>query len=62
MLCSLEYLFDWSISNPINKLKNAVIKIRNGDLRTNIDITSKDEIGELSNEFNEMATGSAKIK
>ena len=48
-------LFDRSISNPINKLKNAAIKIRNGDLRTKIDITSRDEIGELSNEFNEMA-------
>ncbi len=48
-------LIDRSISNPINKLKNAAIKIRNGDLGTNIDITSKDEIGELSNEFNKMA-------
>ncbi|PWB51878.1 MAG: hypothetical protein C3F06_09445 [Candidatus Methanoperedenaceae archaeon] len=48
-------LFDRSISNPINKLKNAAIKIRNGDLGTKIDIKSKDEIGELSNEFNEMA-------
>ncbi|HMB46042.1 MAG TPA: HAMP domain-containing protein, partial [Candidatus Methanoperedens sp.] len=48
-------LFDRSISNPINKLKNAAIKIRSGDFGTNIDIISEDEIGELSNEFNKMA-------
>jgi len=48
-------IFDRSISNPINKLKNGAIKIRNGNLGTNIDITSNDEIGELSSEFNKMA-------
>jgi len=52
---SIGIYIDRSISNPINKLKNAVVKIKNGYPGTNIDIISKDEIGELSNEFNKMA-------
>lgn len=48
-------VIDRSISNPIYKLKNAAINIRKGNLDTKIDISSNDEIGELSNEFNGMA-------
>ncbi|NJD51947.1 MAG: PAS domain S-box protein [Candidatus Methanoperedens sp.] len=48
-------VIDRSISNPIYKLKNAAINIRKGNLDTKIDISSNDEIGELSNEFNRMA-------
>ena len=48
-------VIDRSISDPLNKLKDAAIKMRNGNFNAKIDITSNDEIGELSDEFNKMA-------
>lgn len=48
------------ITKPIEMLKKSAIKIVNGDLNTSVDITSRDEIGELGHLFNEM-TGKLRI-
>ncbi|OIP00729.1 MAG: hypothetical protein AUJ97_07685 [Bacteroidetes bacterium CG2_30_32_10] len=41
-----------SISLPIIKLRNATIKVGEGDFETKVSINSKDEIGELAETFN----------
>jgi len=43
------------ISVPLNNLKDAAIEIGQGHLDTKINITSNDEIGNLSKEFNNMS-------
>ena len=43
-----------SISQPVTKLRDASIEIGKGKLGTKIDITSKDEIGDLANSFKDM--------
>ena len=43
-----------SISHPIAKLRNTAIAIGKGDLTRRAEVTSKDEIGELSSAFNLM--------
>lgn len=42
------------ITRPLERLSNAVHKIGKGDFNVNVDINSHDEIGQLSNSFNEM--------
>lgn len=42
------------ISRPISKLKKAIARVGDGELNTLVDITSKDEIGDLSRSFNVM--------
>lgn len=44
------------ISRPISKLSAATVKISKGELDTQIEIESEDEIGELAQSFNEMAS------
>ena len=44
-------------SRSISKLSKATDEISSGKLDTQIEITSKDEIGELANKFNKMTTG-----
>ena len=44
------------ITRPLERLSNAVRKIAKGDFDVNIAIKSRDEIGMLSNSFNEMAS------
>jgi class 3 adenylate cyclase len=55
MMGLVAYFASESISRPLKKLKNAANKIANGkfDVRTNI--TTGDEIGELSHAFDSMA-------
>lgn len=55
MMGLVAYFASESISQPLKKLKNAANKIANGkfDVRTNI--TTGDEIGELSHAFDSMA-------
>ena len=43
------------ITRPLEHLSRAVGKIAKGDFNVNVDIHSSDEIGDLSNSFNEMA-------
>lgn len=48
------YLIIKSIMKPINVLKNHAITISKGDLTQNININTKDEIGQLGKAFNGM--------
>ncbi|MFE3846068.1 ATP-binding protein [Thermoplasmatota archaeon] len=48
------FLISQFITSPIGKLRKGVIKMRDGNLRYNVEIDSNDEIGELANTFNTM--------
>lgn len=43
------------ILRPLKELQNAVEKMSNGEYSTRVNVSSKDEIGKLSEAFNEMA-------
>ena len=51
----MGYWISRSVSRPINRLATAALHIGQGQLDTQIDITSSDEVGVLGNAFNEMA-------
>lgn len=51
----LIYIFSLRISKPLKEMKNAVKNITEGNFEKRLKITSKDEIGELSQNFNNMA-------
>ena len=51
----IGFLISYSISNPIAKLKAATAKIGAGQLDTQIEINSNDEIGQLAASFKKMA-------
>lgn len=44
------------ITRPLERLSNAVRKIAKGDFDVNVGIKSRDEIGQLSDSFNDMAS------
>ncbi|MFP4661282.1 MAG: methyl-accepting chemotaxis protein [Halanaerobiales bacterium] len=46
---------------PIHTIKNAMKNVANGDLKQNIVIKSRDEVGELANDFNTMVNNLKKI-
>ncbi len=50
----IVYLFANSISRPINKLVQAFKKMASGDLTQKLDYQSKDEIGILASDFNDL--------
>ncbi len=50
-----SYVISQRIANPIIELKNATIKIGEGDFDQTLPINSNDEIGELTRNFNQMA-------
>lgn len=52
---SISLLISYSVSKNIHKLKEAASKIGRGDLDSDIDIDSKDEIGQLAGAFRKMA-------
>ncbi len=54
---ALGYVIAQHIAVPVTRLKEAAVDIGKGNLDTRIDIRSKDEIGELAEEFNKMAQG-----
>ncbi len=47
--------FSRQITNPINKLIKGATVISNGDLTTKVNLTTKDEIGQLATAFNDMS-------
>ena len=47
-------VFARTISQPVIRLKNASVKVGEGDFNTRVDITGKDEIGALAESFNSM--------
>lgn len=50
----LTFLVSKSIVNPLEKLKNGAMLIKNGNMNFELNISSNDEIGELSRAFEEM--------
>lgn len=51
----LSVIFSSSLTRPIKRLVSAAKEISNGNLKTNVKVSSRDEIGELSESFNTMA-------
>lgn len=49
-----SYLFILKMVKPINQLKKVAEKVTNGDLREKVNVTTKDEVGELGIQFNKM--------
>lgn len=45
-----------TISQPIIRLKNAAVRVGEGDFNTRVDISGKDEIGALADSFNSMTS------
>jgi len=50
----LSYLFSKSISSPLKRLVRAMNQVKTGNLSISINDDSKDEIGEVTNNFNMM--------
>ena len=50
------YLFSHTISRPIMKLSNASLEVGKGNLDLKLEVTSKDEIGKLTESFNRMVS------
>lgn len=50
----LAFFYTSSIANPLNKLKNLMRKVQNGDLNVRFDNQYHDEIGQVGNGFNNM--------
>ncbi len=55
------YVFATIFTKPIKDLAESAIKIKNGDLTERIDVTSKNEIGQLQEVFNEMTSSIGEI-
>ncbi len=49
-----SYLFSRRLARPLQLLTNHVQKVAGGDLTLQMKVTSKDEVGELTNHFNHM--------
>ncbi len=53
-LAFVAYFVSQSLSSPIRQISEAVIKVGNGDWNARADLHSKDELGELAENFNIM--------
>ncbi len=51
----LALLFSRLITNPVNRMKMSVQRIRDGDLSQRVHVNTDDEIGDLASAFNSMA-------
>jgi signal transduction histidine kinase len=51
----LALLFSRLITEPVNRLKTSVQRVRDGDLSQRVNLETGDEIGELASAFNRMA-------
>jgi len=58
---TVNFVVSLSFSKPIIHLHQGVKKIRKGDLTHKIEVKTKDEIGDLTNSFNEMTENLQKI-
>lgn len=56
ILFVVAYIISRTIARPIIELKNATIRVRNGDFDSVLDISSNDELGELTGNFNLMTS------
>jgi len=57
----VAYFFSRTLTRPIKKLIVATAPLRNGDLTHSIDISSKDEIGQLADAFNQIINSMNKM-
>jgi PAS domain S-box-containing protein len=55
-ILGITYVFARTISQPIIRLKNASVKVGEGDFDTRVDISGRDEIGALAESFNSMTS------
>lgn len=55
LIGALLYILYFSLIRPLGKLKEATKKIATGDLDQKLEIRSRDEVGDLSAGFNQMA-------
>lgn len=55
-MLSLVLFVRWSIVLPARKLKDAALKLENGNFNVRTELKTKDEIGLLANTFNDMAS------
>ena len=53
-------LFSRTVSRPIIKLRDAAFEIGKGKLDTKVEVTSRDEVGDLAESFNEMVSNLTK--
>lgn len=53
----ISFFMSYTIITPLTKLTNAMYRISHGDLNQEINITSRDEIGEMATTFNFMTRG-----
>lgn len=58
----LSYVAGNAFILPFQKLRDKIIKIKDGNFDVNLDINSKDEIGEMATVFNEMAKSLSNYK
>ena len=56
------YFFSLTISKPVENLTNASAEVAKGNLDVKVEVTSKDEIGQLSESFNKMPSFVFKLK
>lgn len=57
ILCvAISFLLSRSLSHPIERLSHAMHQVRRGDLDAHVDVERQDEIGQLTEDFNEMTT------
>ena len=50
------FFFSRSITKPVTGVRDAAVEIAQGNLAKRIEVTSRDEIGQLAHAFNEMAS------
>ena len=57
VMLTIIYLYSaffWSVRTTVNSFLYTAKKISNGDMRVRVDVDSRDEMGQLTTEFNEM--------
>jgi len=52
---AVAYFITQSIKKPVLNLNNAALRVADGELKVNVEILTKDEIGELTKSFNKMS-------
>ncbi|MDD9952719.1 MAG: HAMP domain-containing sensor histidine kinase [Candidatus Woesearchaeota archaeon] len=55
-LVPFALFLSYSFSEPIARLRDAILAVGKGDLSTNIEVVSNDEIGQLADSFRDMRT------
>ncbi|UOQ44055.1 sensor histidine kinase [Halobacillus salinarum] len=53
---TISFLLSFTITNPIIKLHKKMANLQKGDFETRVEVHSKDEIGDLEMQFNNMAS------